>query len=286
MGIEWGIQSVKTLAIVIPYFNGASDLLALLQSIELSFNVNLEAFKIFVVDNNSLEEELEPIEEVGLPYVEILKSSVNGGFASAVNRGVACARSEEFEHYLILNSDTVLHNGCLQSLCMASDQYGPRAIISPLIKRFDGTVWFAGGVLSFLRLNSRHKTASLDGPSETQVISGCAVLISGQAWLEVGDWDASYFMYYEDVDFSIRARRAGFRLLVIPDAVVFHKVGGTPGNNPELYAYYGTRNRIRVFGHYGASWVGMAYLTIYLWAKSWAQGSRRGHAIRKGLRDA
>jgi GT2 family glycosyltransferase len=116
-------------------------------------------------------------------------------------------------------------------------------------------VWFAGGALDPWTLRDWHDSRYLehaDLPAEawgTTWLSGCSVLVPRAAYERIGAWDERYFLYEEDVDWSLRARKAGIARLMVPDACVLHQGSASVRKlDPALVRYYAWRN------HYLLAW--------------------------------
>ena len=80
---------------------------------------------------------------------------------------------------------------------------------------------------------------------ETDFISGCCIICKPSGFNKLSGFDEQFFLYYEDVDFCIRAKKKGYNLFVMPDLHIYHRVGSsTGGDNSKLVAFYSSRNRI------------------------------------------
>ncbi|HZI89234.1 MAG TPA: glycosyltransferase family 2 protein, partial [Candidatus Polarisedimenticolia bacterium] len=138
----------------------------------------------------------------------------------------------------------------LEILIRALEADPSRAAISPRIHYYDppDVIWFAGGVVGKLGL-IRHRGVNVkdeklrDAPGATEYVSGAAALLSRDALEKVGLLDPDYVIYVEDVDWSARAREAGFQLHYEPAARVWHHVSATSGGGlTPLKAYYRLRS--------------------------------------------
>jgi GT2 family glycosyltransferase len=97
-------------------------------------------------------------------------------------------------------------------------------ILSPLIKKGDGkSVWFAGGEISWLRMRAQHTTKKdNEALSDTQYVTGCAMLIRKAVFKAIGLFDENFFLYYEDADLCLRAKKHGFRSAVMKNVTIKH----------------------------------------------------------------
>jgi GT2 family glycosyltransferase len=161
-----------------------------------------------------------------------------------------------------------LEKNLLVRLAKVADQVGSPAIIGPKIyfapgfeyhkKRYQkndlGKVfWYAGGKIDWQNIFASHQGVDeVDhGQYETQqstpFVSGCAMLVDRKIFEKIGLLDDKYFLYLEDLDFCVRARRAGFKIIYAPQAWLWHKNAGSSTVGGDLHDYFLTRNRM-LFG--------------------------------------
>jgi GT2 family glycosyltransferase len=220
------------------------------------------ACELIVADNASADRTLEVLAELA-PEAKVVQMGRNRGYAAAFNAAVAAA-SASSEAVMILNQDLKLMEGSLLRLVDALRVPGtgiavPR-FVDPSGKlqfslRRDPTVLRAlgeallGGVragrfgLGELVVDRRRyeRTGLADWAT------GAAMLMSRQCLDAIGPWDESFFLYSEETDYAWRARRLGFALRYVPDAVVVHEGGPTDKRWTTL-----TINRVRMFTkHHG-----------------------------------
>src|SRR5262249_10027766 len=152
--------------------------------------------------------------------IEVLRLPENLGYAGGMNAGVAALRERGCDRVLLLNNDAVLEPGALRALAEALED--PRAAgAGPVVLRADdGRVESQGAMMDLARGRFRltgHGEAPGDrqGRQPTDVLSGVALMLSTAACERVGPLDTSYFHGFEDVDWCVRARAAGFELVVV-----------------------------------------------------------------------
>jgi len=209
--------------------------------------------RVMVWDNASSE----PIEELSEfaernPSVVLWPSERNLGFGAAVNRAVALASEGLAEGVIwIVNPDATVSKSALEHLHRALDDGWD--FVSPVI--FTGahdhpTIWFAGGELDVASGNSQPVVEPLapESVKPATFLTGAALCTKLSTWRALGGFRNDLFMYWEDADLSYRATSRGFRLGVVADASVWHRVGGSQevGGKSRLYYYYMGRNRIKV----------------------------------------
>jgi GT2 family glycosyltransferase len=131
----------------------------------------------------------------------------------------------QYDAYWLLNNDASIAPDTLNQLKRALVDKGSRAVFSPVIyQEQTKTSWYAGGQIDYFRMRTVHMQSPVSArePYETGFLTGCALFVPQEVIASIGLLDERYFLYYEDAAYSIRARRAGFRLWVVPQATVYH----------------------------------------------------------------
>lgn len=242
-------------------------------------------------------------------WARLVESPVNGGFSAGNNLGIA---SIEAEHYLLLNSDTLVRPGALAALLGALRAQPDVGLIGPRLEGLDGvaqescfrfhTPWSelmaaaATGPIS--RLLRRHQIAlpAAAAPHDTPWISFACVMIRAAALREIGPLDEGYFMYFEDVDYCRRAWEKGWRVRYEPAARVVHLRGGS---SPVKQAFaerrrvprYYFASRTRYFAkHYGGVFGVVAANCAWLAGRAVSAlrelaGHKRPHTAQRHARD-
>lgn len=208
---------------------------------------------VYVVDNRSDAEEARIVGELARRegWIPLLQSE-NLGFGTGVNRGVEAARADGRTRYLLINPDASIGAVATRLLLEAVD-VDEKVVAAPIVEDGAGRVWSAGHVLD-LDDGATHGRAWAERNPDARVrrwLTGAALMINDAAWTSVGGFDEDYFLYWEDVDFSLRVEDAGGRLVLVEEAKAVHDEGGTQGiGDPgihaksPLYYYYNIRNRM------------------------------------------
>jgi len=206
--------------IIILNYNGKGYLTETLSSV---FRLDYPNFEVIVVDNNSIDGSLE-IAKSRFSKVVFIKNNQNLGFAAGNNIGIKYALERAADYILLLNNDTQVKNDFLILLIKAMEGDKKIGISSPLIfKNNISQVWFSGGKINWLKMKTLHKKEKLqEDYFGSDFISGCAMLIKSKVFKKVGLLDKDYFLYWEDVDFSIKTKKAGYKLLVSPRSQIYH----------------------------------------------------------------
>jgi GT2 family glycosyltransferase len=212
-------------------------------------------FDIILVDNASTDDSFLKLKEE-FPHVQFIQSSHNLGFTGGNNVGLQKLLKLNYEYVLLLNNDVFVHPNFLIHLINYLDLNPGVGAVQPLIFHHPDhlSIWNGGGKFNRIigKTDSTQSSNTNHTTSEIDWISGCAFIIRTSVLKQVGLLNEKYFAYYEDVDLSFRIREAGYKLMLIPNSVIYHIGGGS--NNPpkkrrEGYLspdvhYYNTRNRI------------------------------------------
>jgi GT2 family glycosyltransferase len=197
--------------IVILNYNGKDCLLKTLASV---FNIDYPNFEVVLVDNASEDGSFEKARLTYSKYI-FIKNTQNLGFSAGNNLGIKYALERGADYVLLLNYDTEVEKSFLRYLVSLAETDDKIGLVSPLIYNQNNAVWFSGGKINWLRMRTYHKKEELEKDYfGSDFITGCAMLINAKIFKKIGLLDENYFLYYEDADFSLRAKKAGFRLAV------------------------------------------------------------------------
>jgi GT2 family glycosyltransferase len=242
--------------------------------------------RVVVVDNNSADNSCEIIRDWIKEYdidgkVKLVISDVNGGFSFGNNLGIQTFRSK---YYLLLNSDTLVLDGSIAIMLDTAESKERAGIVSPKLEWSDGR-----GQQSCFRFHT--PISEFLGAAQTGIIDAifsrfvvapamqtqftypewtmfACVLIRDEVFQEVGLMDEKYFMYYEDVEFCHRARKAGWEIVHEPNSRVVHLKGGSSTvaeditQKRRLPLYYYEARTLFFYQTYG--WLGLT-VTNLLW---------------------
>lgn len=224
-------MSQPRIGIIVLNYNGGSRLLSCLKSLERLTYPNAS---VLVVDNRSTDGSLE-CAKAEFPRFGYLQNGENLGFAGGMNRGMERFFAEGCEYCWLFNCDAEAMPGTLSRLVEAATRYPDAGLLSPIIVDDNGNVWFEKGRIDSLRMRALHIAATHREKQslayESPFLTGCALLVKRDARDAVGQLDERFFLYYEDADYTVRMRRAGFAALVVPKARVSH--GEVSRENPQ-----------------------------------------------------
>lgn len=241
-------------------------------------------FEVLVSDNGSSDGSVDFIRK-SYPKVCILQNSANLGFAKGNNAGI---RESQGQYILILNPDTIVHEGSLEKLVEFADRHPEAGAFGCRVLNPDGsyqvsarlfpTIWRSWLAALYLRrLASVSNIFAMDvypgwrGDSERPVDwqSGCCVMFRGNLLKQLGNFDEQFFYHFEEVDLCRRVRSAGYSILFTPEATITHLGGQSVGRFPIRFAIERYRSRYKYFyKHYGArglrhcQWFSLASIRI------------------------
>jgi Predicted glycosyltransferases len=173
----------------------------------------------------------------------LIKGRLNLGFSGGNNLALRhVVREARSDFVWLLNNDTAVAPDALRRLIDAVAVDGTRALASSRIALMADPkqIWFEGGTFNPMLASARHVPLARFAHARHRFLSGCALLIGRATWEAIGLLDDdTYFMYGEDVDYSIRAARAGVPLRIAPDSLVLHAVGASSQvRSPSAYRHY------------------------------------------------
>jgi GT2 family glycosyltransferase len=244
--------------VVVLNWNGWRDTAHCLAALSASNYPNLH---VVVVDNGSTDgspERLAPVLEA--PWAEFVSAGCNLGFSGGANLGLRLALARDADYAFLLNNDATVAPGCITMLVEAAEQRPEIGLVGPKIvwAQEPHRIWSAGMSVAWHRAAiESHRNAPDDGRFEgcrvVQGLSGCALLVKRAVLERVGLLDERYFAYYEDLDWCLRACRAGFRCLYVGAARASHVGSATSNRHTErsqsaLLNYYAARNILLFMG--------------------------------------
>lgn len=224
---------------------------------------------IFIVTPNYQQRQISTIaQKYSSVFVIPLKGNL--GFAGSSNAGIKTALANQNESVILLNNDTYINSDIvtgMQECIKKNDRIG---LISPKIyfapgkeyytkeykrKQRGRVIWYAGGKIDWANIYPFHRgvdevdIGQYNRLSDTDFATGCCVCITKKLIDTIGFFDPKYFLYFEDVDLSIRAKRANFKVIYNPQVAIWHfNASSTENPGSNLHVYYQTRNRL-YFGY-------------------------------------
>ena len=240
------------ISIITINYKGLKDTCELIDTLPLE-NDKLE---VIVVDNASLQDEASIIEQ-HYPRVTVVRSSKNLGFAGGNNRGIQASHGR---YLFFINNDTIIEtkneeqrNNFLQPLIERLESSDKIGMVCPKIRFSWGNhlIQYAGYTpLSSITMRNHsigfgeEDHGQYDTPHQTPYAHGAAMLVKREVINRVGMMPECFFLYYEELDWSMMIRRAGYEIWFDPSFTVYHKESQSTGQDSPLRTYYLTRNRL------------------------------------------
>ena len=236
----------KLLSIITINYNGLKDTCELIDTLPL----HDETIEVIVVDNASTQDEATEIEK-RYQQVKVIKSDKNLGFAGGNNLGIQTAHGK---YLFFINNDAILPQPSAISLLInrlaSSDQIG---MVCPKIKFSwgDHRIQYAS-YTPLSKITLRNKSIGFGEEDNgqyniahpTPYAHGAAMMVKKEVIEKVGMMPECYFLYYEELDWSMMIRRNGYEIWYEPTCTIFHKESQTTGQQSPLKTYYITRNRL------------------------------------------
>ena len=232
------------LSIITVNYNGLNDTCALIDSIP--FNEDME---VIVVDNGSIKNEASILQN-RYPHITAIRSNQNLGFAGGNNLGIKTAKGK---YLYLINNDTVFKDFNPQVLIKRLKSSQKIGMVCPKI-RFawnDNPIQFAGYTpLSPITIRNRaigfgeEDKGQYDMPHQTPYAHGAAMMLKREVVDKAGLMPECYFLYYEELDWSMMLTRAGYEIWYDSASTIYHKESRSTGQNSPLRTYYITRNRL------------------------------------------
>ncbi|MEI6532692.1 MAG: glycosyltransferase family 2 protein [Candidatus Roizmanbacteria bacterium] len=245
------------LAIIVTVYNNYAVLEDFFSTLSKQTNIN---FHIFISDASPQKQKIE----TNLPFS--LYSIENKGYSHGVNEGIREARIKGYEKFCIVNNDILFDIHFVENMINSINIHptsliGGKIFYAPQYEYHKGSyknveqghiIWYAGGTIDWNHVTTHHIGVDLldsekysQGQS-TEFITGCLMGYDINVFNKVGEWDESYFLYYEDTDYSVRAKKQGVSLIYDPSIVIWHKnAQSTDGSGSLIHQKYQKQNRFR-----------------------------------------
>lgn len=234
------------ISIITINYNGQNDTCALIETIP-----NNNKLEVIVVDNASKNQETE-VDTISkkYPHVKVIMSKKNLGFAGGNNLGIKAAQGK---YLFFINNDTIFKEFNVQALINRLESSPSIGVVCPKIRFAWGTnpIQFTGYTpLSKITVRNQsigfgeEDEGQYDTPHPTPYAHGAAMLIKREAIEKTGLMPECFFLYYEELDWSMMFTRAGFQIWYEPQCTIYHKESQSTGQNSPLRTYYIVRNRL------------------------------------------
>ncbi|HUI30971.1 MAG TPA: glycosyltransferase family 2 protein [Candidatus Acidoferrales bacterium] len=288
---------INSLFIILVNFGEADQTIDCVKSLRKS---SLTDFNVIIIDNGGTSDSRKILQQA-CHGVVVLSTEQNLGFGGANNMGIDYALQNGADLILLLNNDTIVKEDTIEKLVETAKQEPEAGIIGAKIHYYDkpNTLWYAGGRLDIDRGLGTHIGIGKEDDGlqqhcvETDFVTGCCMLIKREVIEKIGKLDHSYFLYLEDADYSVRAKRAGYSVLYQPAAVLYHRVSSSIRWDSPTYVYFNLRNKILFLRKNGnpRKWLFNLQYFIYFYGRQFVRlilkhkNYRAARAAFLGLRD-
>lgn len=248
------------ISIITVNYNSSEHTINMVNSIR-SMTLPGLAYEIIIVDNASEEDQytlLLPLHS--FPEVKIIRSRLNGGFASGNMMGVQHASGE---YYLLLNNDTLFQNDVLTAFYQYAQKHPESGLMTGQLFHENGTrsssykkfpalanKLFGNSLVRFFQPNDfPSNKAVLNQPTEVSVVSGSCMFFRRDVFDAIGGLDTVFFLYCEEEDISKRVWDYGSKVIFLPDAHITHFEGASTGRNLAIEKEFFISNRLLLEKH-------------------------------------
>lgn len=236
--------------ILVLNWNGKEDTLECLRSLS---SVTYEHTSTVLIDNGSTDDSIPAVRRE-FPELVVLENRQNLGFAGGNNVGIRYALEQGADYILLLNNDTEVDPRFIDFLVAAAEIHPDAAMLAPKIYYHSdpSRIWYAGASWHDDIMNFQMRGADLidDGTeysqvAETDIAVGCALFARATAIARIGLMHEEFFLLHEESDWCYRAKRAGYKIVFVPDSKIWHKVSVSfGGSDSPLTRYFEIRNRL------------------------------------------
>lgn len=248
--------------IVILHYQSSENTLDCLKSITADLT-NKKDVVFFIIDSGrtfTIPGSLKTIENLHL-----IRTNENTGYALGMNLGIKKGLEIGCEYIILLNNDIISPPNLVSKLVSFATNHQDMGAVSPKIYFAKGhefhkerykkseighVLWYAGGKIDWQNVYVSHRGVDevdhgqYQKTQETDFVTGCCMLIKREVIEKVGLFDEKYFLYFEDVDYSVRIKRQGYHLSYYPDVHLWHKNASSSGGaGGKTSIYYQNRNR-------------------------------------------
>ncbi|MBE9224081.1 glycosyltransferase family 2 protein [Phormidium sp. LEGE 05292] len=242
----------KVLVIILNW-NQKYDTIGCLNSLK---KIDYPNYHIIVIDNNSSDDSVNAILQAH-PTIRVYKQQDNYGCAGGRNIGLKYA-DHQADYILFLDNDTKVSPKFLTYLIETAEQDLNIGVVSSMILYWDdpSIAWTSGGSIDkngiVTALYYNEPTSNIPNALyKVDWVPGCVLLAKKSVFEEISDFNENYFIYFEDVDWCLKAKQAGYHVVVDPRSVVYHKASQSLGGETSLgKLYYMTRNRLLFVSQY------------------------------------
>lgn len=236
-------QKSPSVFLLILTWNAKQTVLDCLESV---FKIAYDNLHVVVMDNGSTDGTPQALRESYGSCIHLIENGENIRYSRGNNAGIRYALEQKADYMVLMNDDVVVHADMVAELVRAAESEPDIGIVGPKIYYFqpDDQIWFAGGLIHLHKGTSEHigirekDRGQYDQVRDVDYITGCALMAKREVVEKIGLLDPAYLAYYEDSDWCMRARLAGYRMVYVPKAEMWHKISASTGGQVTKYKIY------------------------------------------------
>jgi GT2 family glycosyltransferase len=236
-------------SLVIVNYNGLRWLNTCLSSV---YNQTFSDFEVIFVDNKSSDESVAFVKS-NYPLVSVIENDHNDGFAGGNNLGFLSSKGE---YILLVNNDMELPSDFLQKMFLITKEHGEMVVFQPQIRLMDrreyldncGSFWTSSSLLYHLGYGKHYDNDKYNSVLKVFAVKGACMCINRSIIEKIGLFDEDAWCYYEETDFCHRALLSGYDVKYIPNAIIYHAMGGTSSFFDSGYVqFHNIKNKLSSF---------------------------------------
>lgn len=265
MNNSQNISFEKSVAVIVLNYKNKEETVSCVKHLKASSYKN---YTIFVVDNNSQDGSFEFLKE-RLPDCEVYETGINNGYAAGNNYAIKIALNNKYDNICIINNDAIVEKNTLENLVEYLDMHKQVGIVGPVICNFPETdIVQSTGFKVILNkgrtpsINEGRKVIEIVDVEDCDALCGACMLIRKEVFEKIGLLPEHYFLFYEETDWCLHAKRHGFLVHSIPNAKVYHKGSASVDKIKGLKLYYMSRNSV-LFVRRNGNWLDYLIFLCY-----------------------
>ena len=262
-------------SIIILNWNGLEDTIECLESLK---KITYPNYQVIVVDNGSEGNDVKVLRERFGDYIQIIENDRNYGFSGGNNIAVRWLLNDSCpDYFLLLNNDTVVDAEFLTEMVKVTESDPSIGVVGPKTYFYDDPnrlqlVWLEVDMFSGqgIHVGAREvDTGQYENLTEVDYAQGSCLMVKRCVIDTVGLLDELYFTYWDEADYCIRTRQAGYKIVYVPKARIWHKVSSSAKKITGLSRYYKTRNSFYFIKKYGTSKQFALFLLRFFLVQLW-----------------
>lgn len=265
MKTKKNVLQEKSVAVIVLNYKNKDETISCVEYLKVSSYKN---HRIFVVDNNSRDGSFEFLKK-NLLDCKVYETGINNGYAAGNNYAIRIALNDNYDYICIINNDAIVEKNTLEDLVEYLNCHKQVGIVGPMICNFPETdIVQSTGFNVILKkgrtpsINEGRKTEDIVSVEDCDALCGACMLIRREVFEKIGLLPEQYFLFYEETDWCLHAKKQGFLVHSIPNAKVYHKGSASVDQIKGLKLYYMSRNSV-LFVRRNGSWADYLIFLCY-----------------------